>query len=45
MDNFQEKRNAQNRINKSKEQTKKKHNSIQMMNIISNKNHDTSTGP
>lgn len=46
MDNFQEKINVQNRTNQSKEQTKKQHiRSIQIMNIMPNKKHDTSTYP
>lgn len=46
MDNFQEKMNVQNRTNQSKEQTKKQHDrSIQIINIMLNKNHDASTYP
>lgn len=46
MGNFQEKRNVQNRTNKSKEQIKKQHDiSIQIINSMPNKNRDTSTYP
>lgn len=47
MNNFQVKINVQNRTNQSKEQTEKKQRdrSIQIMNSMANKNHDTPSYP